>query len=176
MSGSFDPVGEQVTWIADTGLFVACGRRQNDKYVALQRFALRNDVSFVIPRRVYDELCGAPDRSTPGRTPIDGAVDAGWVTVAAEPDYTNGPVARVMDDTRSFIASASNRHEDRIEQADAALAAVAAERLDDGEARFVCIVTTDVDAGEAAVSALARNGFEDRVRFEDGFQLIEETS
>ena len=30
-------------WIADTGLFIACGRQQNDKYTALARLAQRHD-------------------------------------------------------------------------------------------------------------------------------------
>lgn len=176
MSEPFDPFRESVVWIADTGLFVACGRRHNDKYTALERFARRNGITFVIPPRVYGELGGAPDRSTPGRTPIDGAIDAGWVSVADEPDYANGTVSQVMDDVRAFIARSSNRDEDRIERADAALGGVAAERLDTGTTRFVCVVTTDVDAGEGVVAALAANGFEDRARFENGFELIESIS
>jgi len=69
MSGSFDPMQEDAVWVADTGLFVACGRQQNNKYTALERFARRNDISFVIPQRVYNELGGAPNRSTPVRPP-----------------------------------------------------------------------------------------------------------
>ena len=165
---------EDVVWVADTGLFVACGRQQNNKYTALERFARRNDISFVIPQRVYDELGGAPDRSTPGQTPINSAIDAGWVTVADEPDYTNSTVSKVMDDVRTFIAQSSNRREDQIEKADTALAAVAADRLDMGDVEFACVVTTDIDAGEGIVSALSRNGFDGRVQFKNGFELIEE--
>ena len=66
MSETFDPLQDSVTWIADTGLFIACGRQQNNKYTALERFAQRNALTFVIPQRVYDELDGAPRRSTPG--------------------------------------------------------------------------------------------------------------
>jgi hypothetical protein len=165
---------EGVIWVADTGLFVACGRQQNNKYTALERFAKQNDLSFVIPQRVYDELGGAPDRSTPGQTPINSAIDAGWVTVAEKPDYTNNTVSQVMDDVRTFIAQSSNRREDQIEKADTALAAVAAERLDAGDAGFVCIVTTDIDAGEGIVSTLSRNGFDERVQFKDGFELVDE--
>ncbi|AWB28675.1 hypothetical protein [Halococcoides cellulosivorans] len=173
MSEPFDPMGEAVVWIADTGLFVACGRQQNAKYTALEQFARRNDLTFVLPQRVYAELTDAPVRSTPGETPIDDAIAAGWVTVAEEPTYTDGTVARVMDDARRSIAQSSNRRDDQIEKADTALAAVAAERLSD-EAEFASVVTTDVDAGEATVTALAANGFQDRVRFKDGFELIEE--
>jgi len=174
MSGAFDPRQEDVVWVADTGLFVACGRQQNDKYTALERFVRRNDSSLVIPQRVYDELGGGPAGSTPGQTPIDSAIDAGWVTVAERPDYTNSTVSQVMDDVRTFIAQSSNRREDQIEKTDTALAAVATERLDAGDVEFACVVTTDVDAGEGTVSALSRNGFDGRVQFKNGFELIEE--
>lgn len=173
MSDPFDLFQESVAWVADTGLFVACGRQQNNKYTALERFAQRNDLTFVIPQRVYDELGGAPDRSTPGQTPINSAIDAGWVTVSDEPDYTNSTVAKVMDDVRSFIARSSNRDEDQIEKADTALAAVAVELLQ-GKNEFVCIVTTDIDAGEGVVAALDANGFENRAKFKNGFELIDE--
>lgn len=130
MSEPFDPFQESVAWVADTGVFIACGRQQNTKYTALERFAQRNDLTFVIPQRVYDELGGAPNRTTPGQMPINSAIDAGWVTVADEPDYTNSAVSQVMDDVRSFIARSSNRDEDQIEKADTALAAVAVELLE----------------------------------------------
>lgn len=170
----FDDADKYTDWIADSGLFIACGRQQNDKYTALERFARRNGISFVIPQRVYDELGGAPERSTPGRTPINSAIDAGWVTVADEPDYTDSTVSRVMDDVRTYIATSSNRDEDRIEKADTALGAVAAKRLINGDAKAVTVVTTDTDAGEGVVAALTANGFEDRVRFKNGFELIDE--
>jgi len=174
MSRSFDPLEEGVVWVADTGLFVACGRQRNNKYTALERFAHRNDLSFMIPQRVYDELGGAPNRSTPGQTPIDSAINAGWVTVAEKPDYANSIVSQVMDDVRMYIAQSSNRREDQTEKADTALAAVAAERLTGSDVDFACIVTTDIDAGKGIVSALSRNGFDGRVQFKNGFELIEE--
>jgi hypothetical protein len=164
---------ESVAWVADTGLFVACGRQQNNKYTALERFARQNDLTFVIPQRVYDELGGAPDRSTPGQTPINSAIDADWVTVADEPNYMDSTVSNVMDDVRSFIARSSDRDEDQIEKADTALAAVAVELLQ-GEKELVCIVSTDIDAGDGVVAALEANGFEDRAQFRDGFKFIDE--
>lgn len=74
---------------------------------------------------------------------------------------------------RSFIARSANRDEDEIEKADTALAAVAATLLQEGT-DSVCLVTTDIDAGEGVVAALERNGFENRVRFRNGFELIDE--
>lgn len=155
------------------GILHRVWRQQNTKYTALERFARGNDLTFVVPQRVYEEFGGAPDRSTPGQTPINSAIDAGWVTVADEPDYTNSTVSRVMDDVRSFIARSSNRDEDQIEKADTALAAVTVELLHGGY-DFVCIVTTDVAAGNGVVASLEANGFENRARIEDGFELIDE--
>lgn len=172
MSEPFDPFQESVAWVADTGLFIACGRQQNTKYTALERFAQRNDLTFVIPQRVYDELGGAPNRTTPGQMPINSAIDAGWVTVADESDYTNSAVSQVMDDVRSFIARSSNRDEDQIEKADTALAAVAVELLEQNT--FVCVVTTDIDAGDGVVASLEANGFGNRAQFKNGFGLIDE--
>ena len=79
-----------------------------------------------------------------------------------------------MDDVRSYIARSSNRDEDQIEKADTALGAVAATLLSNGNARFVCFVTTDTDAGEGAVAALATQGFEDQIQYRDGFDLIDQ--
>jgi hypothetical protein len=165
---------KEAVWVADTGLFIACGRQRNNKYVALRQFAQHKSISLVIPRRVYEELGGAPDRSTPGQTPIDSAIDTGWVTVADDLDYTDSTVASVMDDVRASIARKSNRDEDRVEKADTALAGVAAQLLERGDIFFVTVVTTDRDAGEGVVRALEAHGFDGRIEFKDGFELIEE--
>lgn len=157
MSGS-NSSEQNTAWVADTGLFVACGRQQNNKYVALRQFAQRREISFIIPRRVYEELGGALDRSTPGQTPINSAIDVGWVKIADELDYTNSTVASVMDDVRTFIAQTSNRDEDHVEKADTALAGVAVELLERGEASFITVVTTDSDTGEGVVRAIDTEG------------------
>jgi len=165
---------ENPAWVADTGLFIACGRQHNDKYTALSRFAQRHDRTFVIPHRVHDELGGAPKRSTPGETPINTAIDAGWVRVADSLDYANPTVATVMDDVRGYIARASNRNEDTIEKADTALAGVAAQLLDGDEAAYVYLVTTDIHAGEGTIAAVEAAGFDGRIEVVDGFELIDE--
>ncbi|KZN22630.1 hypothetical protein A4G99_19430 [Haladaptatus sp. R4] len=165
---------ERYAWVADSGLFIACGRQQNNKYTALRRFAQRNGISFMIPQRVYSELGGAPNRSTPSQTPINSAIDAGWVTTADELDYTNGGVAAVMDTVRRFIAKASHRSEDQIEKADTALAGVAMQLLNSGNAASVTVVTRDTDAGKGVVRAIEARGFEGQIEFKNGFDLIEE--
>lgn len=158
-------------WVADTGLFVACGRRGNEKYVGLSRFARRRGITFHIPREVHEELGGAPDRSSPASLPIDAAIDEGWVTVV-HLDYTDPTVSTVLDDARRFIANASNRDEDAVERAGTALAGVAVQLLDGGEAEQVWLVTTDRDAGEATVAVLESHGYDGQVEWQDGFELL----
>ncbi len=59
--------------IADTGLFVAMGQPSNSRYQAVRRFARRNDVTFVLPERVYEELTvDDPDVEAPR---VDTAID-----------------------------------------------------------------------------------------------------
>lgn len=169
-----ESLAQNAVWIADSGVFIACGRQENTKYTALERFARRNDITFVIPRRVYEELGGAPDRSTPGQTPINSAIDNGWVTIADELDYANPTISSVMDDVRGFIARKSTREEDTIEKADTALGGVAAHLLDSGTAAYVCILTTDGDAGRGVVTVLEAHGFDGRIEFRDGFEMIAE--
>ena len=62
--------------IADTGLFVAMGRPSNSRYQAVRRFARRNDITFVLPERVYEEL--TVDDPDVEEVPIDTTIDEGW--------------------------------------------------------------------------------------------------
>lgn len=174
MSESGTSVPDDATWVVDTGVFIACGRQGQDKYRALERFARRNGLTFVIPQRVHEELGGAPDRSTPGQTPINSAINDGWVTVADELDYANPLVSRVMDFVRSYIARESNRSEDTVEKTDTALGGVAADLLENGSAASVCVLTTDKDAGEGVVAALEAEGVDDQIVFKEGFEFVEE--
>jgi len=58
--------------IADTGLFVAMGQPSNSRYQAVRRFARRNDITFVLPERVYEEpTIDDPDVEAP---PVDAAL------------------------------------------------------------------------------------------------------
>lgn len=43
-------------------------------------------------------------------------IEAGWVTVADEPDYADNTVARVTDHVRTHIAASSTRGEDQLEK------------------------------------------------------------
>lgn len=63
------------THIADTGLFVALGQPSNHRYQAVRSFARRNEITFALPERVYEELT-VDDADV--RTPrIEDAIDEG---------------------------------------------------------------------------------------------------
>ncbi len=158
--------------IADTGLFVAMGQPSNSRYHAVRRFARRNDVTFVLPERVYEELTiDDPDVEAP---PVDAAIDEGWATVAAPLEFAEPVVSRVMDGVQRYIANADDRPADEVERADAALAALAAQHLRAGTATEVYIYTTDIAAGEGAETVLGSEGYGDSVTFVNGFRFIED--
>jgi hypothetical protein len=158
--------------IADTGLFVAMGQPSNSRYQAVRQFARRNDVTFVLPERVYAELTiDDPDVEAP---PIDAAIDEGWATVAAPLEFSEPVVSRVMDGVQRYIANADDRPADEVERADAALAALAAQHLSAGTATEVYIYTTDIAAGEGAETVLASEGYGDSVTYVNGFRFIED--
>ncbi|MFB1066811.1 hypothetical protein [Natrinema sp. H-ect4] len=158
--------------IADTGLFVAMGQPSNSRYQAVRRFARRNDITFVLPERVYEELTvDDPDVEAP---PVDAAIDEGWATVAAPLEFSEPVVSRVMDGVQRYIANADDRPADKVGRADAALAALAAQHLSAGTATEVYIYTTDIAAGEGAETVLASEGYGDSVTFVNGFRFIED--
>jgi hypothetical protein len=158
--------------IADTGLFVAIGQPSNSRYQAVRRFTRRNDITFVLPERVYEEL--TVDDSDVEDVPVDAAIDEGWATVAAPLEFSEPIVSRVMDGVRRYIANADDRPADEVERTDAALAALAAQELSVGAATEVYIYTTDIAAGEGAETVFASEGYGDSVTFVNGFRFIEE--
>ena len=158
--------------IADTGLFVAIGQPSNNRYKAVQRFVRRSDITFVLPKRVYDEL--AADESNARMPPVDTAIEEGWVTVAPPLEFSEPVVSRAMDGVQRYIANADDRPADEVERADAALAALAAQYLSAGTATEIYIYTTDIAAGEGAETILASEGYRDSVTFVNGFRFIED--
>jgi len=81
--------------IADTSLFVAMGQPSNSRSQAVRRFARRNDVTYLLPERVYEELTvDDPDVENPA---ADTAIDEGWATVAAALEFSEPVVSRVID-------------------------------------------------------------------------------
>jgi hypothetical protein len=158
--------------IADTGLFVAMGQPSNSRYQAVRRFARGNDITFVLPERVYEELTvDDPDVENP---PVDAAIDEDWATVSGPLEFSKPVVSRAMDGVQRYIANADDRPADEVERADAALAALAAQHLSAGTATEVYIYTTDIAAGEGAETVLASEGYGDSVTFVNGFRFIED--
>jgi hypothetical protein len=90
----------------------------------VRRFARRNDVTFVLPERVYEEL--TVDDPDVEDVPVDAAIDEGWATVAAPLEFSEPIVSRTMDGVQRYIANADDRPADKVERADATLAALAA--------------------------------------------------
>lgn len=158
--------------IADTGLFVAMGQPSNSRYQAVRRFARRNDGTFVLPERVYDEL--TVDDPAVDVPPVDAAIAAGWTNVAAPLEFADPIVSRAMDGVQRYIANADDRPADDVERADAALAALAAQHLRSGTRTHVYIYTTDIAAGEGAETVLASEGYGDSVTFVNGHRFIDD--
>lgn len=79
-----------------------------------------------------------------------------------------------MDAVQRSIAHADERPADEVERADAALAALAAQRLRTGDTTAAYIYTTDIAAGEGAETALADEGLGDSVTFVNAFRFIED--
>ncbi|QCS44728.1 hypothetical protein [Natrinema versiforme] len=158
--------------IADTGLFAAMGQPSNRRYRVVKTFARRNDIIFVLPERVYDELTVSdPDVENP---PINTAIDEGWARVAEPLKYTNALVSRAMDGVQRYIANADERPADEIERADPALAGVAAQAFVEGAADHAYIYTTDILAGEGTESVFTSEGYGDSVTYVNGFRFIED--
>jgi hypothetical protein len=76
-------------------------------------------------------------------------IEAGWVTVADEPDYADNTVARVTDHVRTHIAASSTRGEDQLEKTDTVLRAIAAERLMMRSADRICVVPRSLSPGSS---------------------------
>ena len=162
--------------IADTGFFVALGDSSNERYQRVQIFAERNDITFVVPKRIYEELTGATDSesSEVEPIPIDSAIDDGWVRVADPLEYTTPIVSKTMDGIQRYIANADDRPADEVERADPALGALAAQALSSGNTTHAYIYTTDIAAGEGSETVLASEGYDDAVTFVNGFRFIDD--
>jgi hypothetical protein len=162
--------------IADTGFFVALGNPSKERYQRVRTFAKRNDIVFVVPERVYEELTstGSSELLASEPTPINVAIDDGWAHVADPLEYTNPVVSKTMDDIQRYIASVDDRPEDEIERADPALGALAVHVLSSGDAPHAYIYTTDIAAGEGAETVLGSEGYGDSVTFVNGFRFIDD--
>lgn len=161
--------------IADTGFFVALGDPSNERYQQMRTFAERNEIVFVVPERIYEELTGSEDSEIVEAEPIpiDAAIDEVWVQVADPLEFTNPIVSKTMDGIQRYIANVDERPADEIERADPALGALAAQALSSGDVTHAYIYTTDIAAGEGAETVLASEGYDDAVTFVNGFRFID---
>ena len=157
----------KTAYIADTGVLVRCGGPNNKKFQRLRRAVRGADVSLLLPQRVYEELGGDSTAAAypSGTIPYSDGFEEGWLTVADALDYTEPVVSTVMDAARRFIATETDRPEDRIEKADTALIGLAAQLLDSGQADSVVLLTTDKPAGRAAETLLPKHGFDDQIEY-----------
>ena len=147
----------------DSSVLISCGRRESTRFQALAREARQRDTVFRIPPAVYAEVTDEPavDAYTT-ESPVDAALQEGWMTVTDSPLYEDSDVSAVMDQARSFIANASNRAEDLVEKADTQIVGLALESLLADTADSVLVVTNDIPLGEAAVSLIPQYGFDDQ--------------
>ena len=151
-------------YIADTGVFIRCGGPDNEKFQRLRHALREAGVSLILPQRVYEELGGDPAAEYPSGTLRHAeGFNEGWLTVADKLDYANSTVSTVMDAARRFIATETDREEDRIEKADTALVGLAVQLLDSGQADHIVLLTTDKPAGRAAETLLPKHGFSDQI-------------
>jgi predicted nucleic acid-binding protein len=157
------------THIADTGFFVALGQPENPRYQRVRTFARRNEIVFLVPERVYDELT----EPISGTATIETAIDEGWAAVGDSLTYSVSLVSNTMDGVQRYIATADDRPEDEIERADAALGGLAAQVLAADPSACVYIYTPDIAAGEGVETVLASHGYGESVTFVNAFEFIE---
>lgn len=159
-----------VTHIADTGFIVPLGQPTNPRYQRVRTFAERNEIVFLIPERVYEELTEPASETAT----IDIAIEKGWVAVSDPLDYSVPLVSKTMDGVQRYIANADDRPEDEIERADTALGGLAAQVLAEGSASSVYIYTSDIAAGEGVETVLGSQEYNDSVTFVNAFQFIDD--
>lgn len=163
----------------DSSVLISCGRRESERFRALAREARQRETVFRIPPAVYAEVTTDPavEAYTATESPVDEALQEGWMTVTDSPSYVESDVSAVMDQTRSFIASASNRSEDLVEKADTQIVGLALESLLADPADSITVVTNDIPLGEAAASLIPQYGFDtEQVTWLTGGELAAELS
>lgn len=155
--------------VIDTNLFVTFER--HDTVGLLERAVAEHDVVLSLPSRVYDEL--TPADYPYGTPPIDRVIEAGWAEVLDEVDYTNPVVSATMDMVRQYIATADDRPEHDIEQADAEIGGATALLLERGQVDSVAVYTHDLPAFRGIERALTEHGYTDRVQLVRAFDFVE---
>ena len=154
--------------IIDANLFIRVER--HDTVDLLERAVTEQNVVLLLPTRVYEEL--TPESYPHGTPPIEDAIEAGWVQLLEEVDYSNPVVSATMDMVRQYIAAATDRPEHTIEQADAEVGGAAATLLEQGRTESIAIYTNDVPAFRGIERALAQHGYEDPVQLVKAFDFV----
>jgi hypothetical protein len=162
----FPPVEAHVF---DTSAFILFERR--DAVDLLERAVTERSVELRIPERVYAEL--TPEELPYAEPPVERAIEDEWVRVLGNIEYANPVVSETMDLVRRYIAAASDKHEDDVEQADAALGGATATLFESGTVDSAAVYTTDRAAGRGLERALAEHGYEDRLTVVDAFDFFE---
>lgn len=156
--------------VVDTNCFVVFER--NDAVDLLERCVSEYDATLLLPQRVYEEL--TPEALPYDTPPVDEAIDAGWVEILEEVDYTNPVVSATMDRVRQYIAATDERPEHTVEQADAEVGGAAATILERGAADSVAVYTNDVAAFRGIERALAEHRYGEQVRLVRSFDFFED--
>lgn len=161
----------------DSSVLISCGRRESTRFQALAREARQRDAAFRITPRIYAEVTTDPtlDTYTPDESPVEQAVQEGWLAVTESPSYSDSEISKVMDQARNYIANSSDRSADVVEKADTEIVGVALEMLRRQTAGRVIVVTNDIPLGEAAESLLPEYGFDDeQITWLTGGELADE--
>jgi hypothetical protein len=166
---SDSPFPDVEAHVVDTNLFVTFER--HDTVALLERAARDHDVVLRLPSRVYEEL--TPANYPYGTPPVDDAIEAGWVEILEEVDYTSPVVSATMDTVRRYIAAADDRPEHEIEQADGEVGGATAMLLERGDADSVAVYTHDLAAFRGIERALTEHDYEGRVQLIRAFDFVE---
>ncbi|AGB33769.1 hypothetical protein Natpe_4042 (plasmid) [Natrinema pellirubrum DSM 15624] len=161
----------------DSSVLISCGRRGSGRFQALAREAKQRDVVFRISPQVYAEVSGetAIDGYESSDLAVDEALREGWLKVTESPSYSISEVSKIMDQSRRFIATASDRPEDIVEKADTEIIGLSLQMLIDGTADQVTVVTNDIPLGEATEALIPKYGFAaDQVAWLTGGDLAPE--
>lgn len=156
------------THLIDTNLFIRFERHSTISL--LERAVTEHDLVLLVPQRVYDEL--TPESYPHGQPPIDEAIEAGWVQVFTEVDYSNPVVSSTMDMVRRYISVATDRPEHTIEQADAEVGGAAATLLEQDRTTSMAIYTNDLPAFRGIERALGNHGYNEHVQLVKAFDFV----
>lgn len=155
--------------VIDTNLFIEFERA--DAVSLLERAVTEYDIVLLCPPRVHAELM--PEAIPYDVPPIDTAIEAGWVQILDNIDYSNSVVSSTMDPVRRYIAVADDRPEHEIEQADAEVGGITAQLLSEGNVASVAVYTNDRAAFRGIERALSSHGYEQQVELIPAADLFE---